>query len=113
VLKGVDSRRSRGHRGQSVVEFALVAPLLAMMLLGAVDLTRAFYYYVILENSTREAARVLIDYPYQFNDSEACRAAVREAQAYITLSCSGPPSPSRLPPTSRRVRHADSRAGTP
>ena len=72
-----------------MVEFALVAPLLALMLLGAVDLTRAFYYYVILENSTREAARVLIDYPYQYSDDEACRAAVREAQGYITLSCSG------------------------
>ena len=89
MLKGDGSRRPRGHHGQSLVEFALVAPILALLLLGAVDLTRAFYYYVILENSTREAARVLIDYPYQYNDDVACRAAVREAQAYITLSCSG------------------------
>ena len=89
MLKGVSSQRSRGHEGQSLVEFALIAPLLALLLLGALDLTRAFYYYIILENSTREAARVLIDYPYQYDDTEACRAAVREAQSYITLSCSG------------------------
>jgi Flp pilus assembly protein TadG len=89
VFRGVPSRRARGHHGQSLVEFALIAPIIALLFLGAVDLTRAFYYYIILENSTREAARVLIDYPYQFDDSEACRAAVREAQAYITLSCSG------------------------
>jgi Flp pilus assembly protein TadG len=77
------------HHGQSLVEFALILPLLAILFLGAVDLTRAFYYYVVLENATREGARVLIDYPYQFDDSTACSAAVREAQSYVTLSCSG------------------------
>lgn len=88
VLKtGVSSRP--GGRAQSLVEFALIAPLIALLFLGAVDLTRAFYYYIILQNATREAARVLIDYPYQYDDTEACRAAIREAQSYITLSCSG------------------------
>jgi Flp pilus assembly protein TadG len=68
-----------------------VLPILAILFLGAVDLTRAFYYYIVLENATREAARVLIDYPYQFDDSAACAAATREAQSYITpaLTCSG------------------------
>jgi Flp pilus assembly protein TadG len=89
VLKGVDSRRSRTDQGQSLVEFALILPILAMLFLGAVDLTRAFYYYIVLENATREAARVLIDYPYQFDDTVACAAAVREAQSFVTLSCSG------------------------
>ncbi len=82
-------RCARGHHGQSLVEFALVAPILALLLLGAIDLTRAFYYYIVLQNSTREAARVLIDFPYQYDDTTACVAAVREAQSYISLSCSG------------------------
>ena len=89
MLRGVHARRSPGQRGQSLVEFALVAPLIALLLLGAIDLTRAFYYYIILENATRESARVLIDFPYQFDDSEACRAGIREAQSYVTLTCSG------------------------
>lgn len=72
-----------------MVEFALIMPLLAILLLGAVDLTRAFYYYIVLENATREGARVLVDYPYQFDDSVACAAVVREAQTYISLTCSG------------------------
>ena len=76
-------------QGQALVEFALLLPVLALLFLGAVDLTRAFYYYIILENATREGARVLIDYPYQYDDSTACAAVVREAQSYITLSCSG------------------------
>jgi Flp pilus assembly protein TadG len=86
---GVDSRRRRAYHGQSLVEFALILPLLAILFLGAVDLTRAFYYYIVLENATREGARVLIDYPYQFDDSAACAAVVREAQSYVTLSCGG------------------------
>lgn len=74
---------------QSLVEFALILPILAILFLGAVDLTRAFYYYIVLENATREAARVLIDYPYQYDDSTACAAAVREAGSYVSLTCSG------------------------
>ena len=71
------------------MEFALILPVMAVLFLGAVDLTRAFYYYIVLENATREATRVLIDYPYQYDDSVACAAAVREAQSYVTLTCSG------------------------
>jgi len=89
VLRGVESRSPRGHHGQSLVEFALILPVMAILFLGAVDLTRAFYYYIVLENATREAARVLIDYPYQYDDSAACNAAIREAQSYVSLTCSG------------------------
>ncbi len=89
MLRGSRSERAHGRRGQALVEFALILPVLAVLFLGAVDLTRAFYYYIVLENATREAARVLIDYPYQYDDSVACAAAVREAQSYLTLSCSG------------------------
>lgn len=89
MLRGVFSQPPRDRQGQALVEFALILPLVAILLLGAVDLTRAFYYYIVLENATREAARVLIDYPYQYDDSAACAAATREAGSYVTLSCTG------------------------
>jgi len=44
-------------RGQSLVEFALVAPVLLVILLGVVDLGRAIYYYNTLSNLAREGAR--------------------------------------------------------
>lgn len=72
---------------QSLVEFALVLPILALMLLGAVDLTRAFYYYMALQNATREAARVAIDYPSQYDDTSACAAGHQEGQPYVDVSC--------------------------
>jgi Flp pilus assembly protein TadG len=87
VLKGDHSRRPRGHHGQSLVEFALVLPLLALLLLGSVDLTRAFYYYVALQNATRETARVLIDYPSQYDDTAGCTAGHQESWPIIDVSC--------------------------
>ena len=89
VLKGVDSRRSLVRQGQALVEFALVAPLLAMMLMGATDLTRAFYTYIVLSNASREAARVIIDYPYQYSDTAACTAGHNEGLPLYTLTCGG------------------------
>jgi Flp pilus assembly protein TadG len=91
VLRELDSRRPRGH-GQALVEFALVAPLLALMLLGAADLTRAFYIYIVLTNASREAARVIIDYPQQYSDTAACNAAHREAMPFINLACTASPN---------------------
>jgi len=87
VLRGVHRTRAHGSSAQSLVEFALVLPLLTLLFLGAVDLTRAFYYYIALENATRETARVLIDFPYEYDDTAACAAGQQEAQPYVTVSC--------------------------
>src|SRR3982074_958189 len=46
------------RRGQSVVEMALAAPLLSLMLFGLVDFGRAYFQYVALVNAAREGARV-------------------------------------------------------
>ena len=80
-------RHVRGGDGQSLVEFALVLPLLAALLLGATDLTRAFYYYIALENATRETARVVIDFPYEYDDAAACAAGNQEGLPYVSVSC--------------------------
>src|SRR2546425_10315398 len=87
VLKGDYSRRPRGHHGQSLVEFALITPLLALLFLGAVDLTRAFYTYIGLQNATREAARASIDFPYEYDDTAACAAGNQEGLPYVTVRC--------------------------
>src|SRR5437879_8613904 len=81
------SMRLRAHGGQSLVEFALVLPVLTLLFLGAVDLTRAFYTYIGLENASREAARVLIDFPYEYDDTVGCSAGNQEAQTWLTVSC--------------------------
>src|SRR5438046_885650 len=87
VLRRFPARRARAHHGQSLVEFALILPIMALLLLGAVDLTRAFYYYIALENASRETARVLIDFPYEYDDSVGCTAGNREGLPWVNVSC--------------------------
>lgn len=44
-------------RGQSLVEFALIFPLVLYLLIGFMDLGRAVFYYSSLSNSVREGTR--------------------------------------------------------
>jgi len=43
--------------GQTLIEFALIFPLLMFLLVGLFDLGRAVFYYSSLSNAVREAAR--------------------------------------------------------
>ena len=47
-------------RGQSLVEFAIIMPIIAIVVLGLVDLGRAVYAYNTLAQSARQAARLAI-----------------------------------------------------
>jgi Flp pilus assembly protein TadG len=51
-------RRKGKSRGQSLAEFALVFPVLALLLFGLLDLGRAVYMYNTLANAARTGARV-------------------------------------------------------
>ena len=52
------ARRRDG--GQSLVEFALMAPILVILVFGIVDLSRAFQSYVTLQEAARSAARYAV-----------------------------------------------------
>jgi Flp pilus assembly protein TadG len=47
----------RGERGQSLVETAVVFPILVLLLAAIIDFGRAFDAYIILTNAAREGAR--------------------------------------------------------
>lgn len=50
--------KNREHlTGQTLIEFALIFPLLVLLLVGLFDLGRAVFYYSSLSNAVREAAR--------------------------------------------------------
>jgi TadE-like protein len=49
-------RNRKVSRGQALVEFAIILPLLALLLLLAIDFGRVFFGWVALNNATRIAA---------------------------------------------------------
>ena len=44
-------------KGQSLVEFAIMLPILLLLILGVFDLGRVIYYYSAIANAAREGAR--------------------------------------------------------
>jgi Flp pilus assembly protein TadG len=80
-------------RGQALVEMALMAPVLFLMVLGATDLSQLFYYSTSVTNAAREGARQGAYYdPMTFpggntyaNDT-AVYSAVNNEASYLNLS---------------------------
>ncbi|MDI3340570.1 MAG: TadE/TadG family type IV pilus assembly protein [Sphaerobacter sp.] len=69
-------RHGRQHaRGQSLVELALVLPILCVMLLGAADVARAVSVYITLGNVAREGAHYASLSPANAADIAGIRAA--------------------------------------
>jgi Flp pilus assembly protein TadG len=52
--------RDRRRRGQALVEFALILPLLILLMVGILDFGRAIFAYNSVSNAARTATRVAI-----------------------------------------------------
>jgi len=55
-----NNKLTRRQRSQSMVEFAIVAPLLLLLIFGIVDFGRVIYVYITLNQAVNEAVRVAI-----------------------------------------------------
>ncbi|MFV9510501.1 TadE/TadG family type IV pilus assembly protein [Tepidibacillus sp. LV47] len=56
-MKRLIISRLKGEQGQSLVEFALVTPILLLLLLGIIEFGHIFYSYLMIENASRDGAR--------------------------------------------------------
>src|SRR5512139_2186564 len=52
-----DKQTRRNSRAQAMVEFALVLPILLLLVLAIIDFGRALFIYSQVSNSAREAVR--------------------------------------------------------
>jgi Flp pilus assembly protein TadG len=89
------------HRGQSMVEFAVLAPVFFMLLLGTIDLGRAVYIYNSISDAAREGARAAIpfDSPLPTN-AQVVGAVQSKLGGGFTLTtdpCSGQPVTASCP----------------
>ena len=72
ALAGAVARVPRIPRGQSLVEFALVLPVMLILLAGALDLGRVFYANISLDGAAREGALQAARTPDSFIDAADC-----------------------------------------
>jgi hypothetical protein len=91
----------KSERSQSLVEFAIVAPLLLMVVFGTIDFARAFYAWTTLNEAAAEAGRTAVRNSNPLpSDSDVEKSAQSHA-ANISLAnpCrNGPLDPSQTPP---------------
>jgi len=89
------TRRSRrSSRGQGLVEFALILPVLILIFMGIVDFGRAIYAYNSVSNAAREGARVgIVD--QGTGSGGAYKAAIEAANQATALGLS-PTDPNQV-----------------
>lgn len=63
--------------GQSMVEFAILAPIFFLLLLGTIDLGRAIYIYNTISDAAREGTRAAIPFDTPLPTNAAVLAAVQ------------------------------------
>ncbi len=71
----------RSGRGQSLVEIALVLPILLIVLFGVLEFGRIFHSYLVVTHAAREGAR----YGIISKDVGAIKQKVQDASPGITL----------------------------
>jgi Flp pilus assembly protein TadG len=77
------SNRHYSSRGQSLVELALVTPILLILLIGTADLARAFTAHIEIGNGAREGANFGSRTLEAAEDDASIRAAVLEETGEI------------------------------
>jgi Flp pilus assembly protein TadG len=68
----ISVRDAKPREGQSLVELALAVPLLLLIMLGTIDIGRAFFDYVDMRNAAREGASY-----YAKNPTDSAGAVLR------------------------------------
>jgi Flp pilus assembly pilin Flp len=79
-LSKLSARFNRDSQGQALVEFALVLPLLLLLLVAIIDFGRALYVYSEVSNAAREAVR------YAAVNAGDCNEIANRARSMFSLA---------------------------
>jgi Flp pilus assembly protein TadG len=92
--------RSRGQESQALIEFALISPLLLLLIFGIIDIGRAVFYYDTLNHAAREGARVAATAPSAMPTNASVLNAVLAQVVGVTVTepCPQGPVSSGTPP---------------
>lgn len=90
------SRTTRSHgrqRSQALIEFALISPVLLLLLFGIIDIGRAVFYYDTLGHAAREGARSAVQASNRLPTNADVLNAVTSQLAGIPNSAPCPQGP--------------------
>jgi Flp pilus assembly protein TadG len=96
-LRALRSESSRArhrlhHRGQALVELAIILPVILLLVVAAVDLGRLFYAQIAVENAAREGAlyaAVLADDPDAFHSGSPCNLDTNKVMCRVVNEAAG------------------------
>ncbi len=88
-------RISKGNAAQSMVETALILPIMILLMVGVLDLGRFYYAYITIFNAAREGARYGISHaqPLDTNgiqshaQNEAIGSLVTPSDLQVSSAC--------------------------
>ncbi len=82
-------RRRPRSRGQSIVELALILPVLMLLVAATLDLGRMFYSQVTITNAAREGAYEAAYNPTSFSPNASCNAADNRIMCRVLSEAKG------------------------
>jgi Flp pilus assembly protein TadG len=92
-------RRCRGRKGQALAEFALVLPVLFLLIAGIIELGRGWNIKQALTDAAREGARyTVIADDAVAHDSAFVRSKIRERLSLAHLATTDPPTTITIDP---------------
>ena len=99
-MKATTRPRSRGQESQALIEFALISPLLLLLIFGIIDIGRAVFYYDTLNHAAREGARAAVRAPSTMPTNAAVLSAVTAQLVGVSVSepCPQGPVTASTPP---------------
>jgi hypothetical protein len=71
-------------RGAAMVEFAVILPVLCVLLFGIIEFGLVLYNQAIITNASREGARYAATYYINPSNAVAARPTCAEVQQYVT-----------------------------
>jgi hypothetical protein len=87
------TRQWQSERGAELIEFALIFPLLLLIILGIIDFGFMFQRYEVLTNAAREGARIAVLPGYTTADVKARVCAYVETGGVPVTGCPDPSNP--------------------
>ena len=86
-------RKAGGQASQALIEFALVSPVLLLLLFGIIDIGRAVFYYDTLNHAAREGARTAVKAPFTMPTNATVLATVTTQMIGVPVTAPCPQGP--------------------